>query len=173
MSFVSSKGNILCRLIKIELYKIFTIINRAIKGLHCILHEGLIGSYLYGSCGPMKKICSVLLTKHGGPLTTFNDLSHQISGPSGRRVLKLVRETVNFSLCKTSNIMCKLSLQLTYVCGEVGGGFSIQSPSRPVTRLQMNWDGFSGERAITISPLKDKHQGFNLTHWPLKDVAAI
>ena len=36
MSFVSSKGNILCRLIKIELYKIFVIINRAIKGLHCI-----------------------------------------------------------------------------------------------------------------------------------------
>ena len=35
MSFVSSKGNILCRLIKIELYKIFAIINRAIKGLHC------------------------------------------------------------------------------------------------------------------------------------------
>ena len=25
----------MCRLIKIELYKIFTIINRAIKGLHC------------------------------------------------------------------------------------------------------------------------------------------
>ena len=38
MSFVSSKGNILCRLIKIELYKIFAIINRAIKGLHCIAH---------------------------------------------------------------------------------------------------------------------------------------
>ena len=37
MSFVSSKGNILCRLIKIELYKIFAIINRAIKGLHCII----------------------------------------------------------------------------------------------------------------------------------------
>ena len=35
MSFMSSKGNILCRLIKIELYKIFAIINRAIKGLHC------------------------------------------------------------------------------------------------------------------------------------------
>ena len=35
MSFVSSKGNILCRLVKIELYKIFAIINRAIKGLHC------------------------------------------------------------------------------------------------------------------------------------------
>ena len=33
MSFVSSKGNILCRLVKIELYKIFAIINRAIKGL--------------------------------------------------------------------------------------------------------------------------------------------
>ena len=35
MSFVSSKGNILCRLINIELHKIFPIINRAIKGLHC------------------------------------------------------------------------------------------------------------------------------------------
>ena len=34
VSFVSSKGNILCRLVKIELYKIFAIINRAIKGLH-------------------------------------------------------------------------------------------------------------------------------------------
>ena len=32
---MSSKGNIFCRLIKIELYKIFAIINRAIKGLHC------------------------------------------------------------------------------------------------------------------------------------------
>ena len=37
VSFVSSKGNILCRLVKIELYKIFAIINRAIKGLHCTL----------------------------------------------------------------------------------------------------------------------------------------
>ena len=37
VSFVSSKGNILCRLVKIELYKIFAIINRAIKGLHCIV----------------------------------------------------------------------------------------------------------------------------------------
>ena len=36
VSFVSSKGNILCRLIKIELFKIFAIINRAIKGLHCM-----------------------------------------------------------------------------------------------------------------------------------------
>ena len=36
MSFVSSKGNILCRLIKIELYKIFAIINPVIKGLHCM-----------------------------------------------------------------------------------------------------------------------------------------
>ena len=36
MSFVSSKGNILCRLVNIELYKIFAIINRAIKGLHCM-----------------------------------------------------------------------------------------------------------------------------------------
>ena len=35
MSFVSSKGNILCRLINIELYKIFAIINPAIEGLHC------------------------------------------------------------------------------------------------------------------------------------------
>ena len=37
MSFVSSKGNILCRLINIELYKIFALINRAIKGLYCTL----------------------------------------------------------------------------------------------------------------------------------------
>ena len=36
---MSSKGNILCRLIKIELYKIFAIINRAIKGLHCICEK--------------------------------------------------------------------------------------------------------------------------------------
>ena len=36
VSFVSSKGNMLCRLVKIELYKIFAIINRAIKGLHCM-----------------------------------------------------------------------------------------------------------------------------------------
>ena len=42
MSFVSSKGNILCRLIKIELYKIFTIINCVIKGLHCTKQNPLI-----------------------------------------------------------------------------------------------------------------------------------
>ena len=35
MSFVSSKGNILCGLINIELYEIFAIINRAFRGLHC------------------------------------------------------------------------------------------------------------------------------------------
>ena len=51
VSFVSSKGNILCRLVKIELYKIFAIINRAIKGLHCTiicqwdLDRGLKGVY--------------------------------------------------------------------------------------------------------------------------------
>ena len=39
MSFVSSKGNILCRLIIIELYEIFALINRAIKGLHCTCIE--------------------------------------------------------------------------------------------------------------------------------------
>ena len=33
---MSSKGNILCRLINVELYKIFAITNRTIKGLHCI-----------------------------------------------------------------------------------------------------------------------------------------
>ena len=37
MSFVSSKDNILCRLINMELYEIFAMINRAIKGLHCIM----------------------------------------------------------------------------------------------------------------------------------------
>ena len=42
MSFVSSKGNILCRLIKIELYKIFAIINRAIKSLHCNYIDGFL-----------------------------------------------------------------------------------------------------------------------------------
>ena len=42
MSFVSSTGNILCRLIKIELYKIFAIINCAIKGLHCISISGAL-----------------------------------------------------------------------------------------------------------------------------------
>ena len=46
VSFVSSKGNILCRLVKIELYKIFAIINRAIKGLHCILKHNLRWSLL-------------------------------------------------------------------------------------------------------------------------------
>ena len=46
MSFVSSKGNILCRLVKIELYKIFAIINRAIKGLHCICNVTLVTSCL-------------------------------------------------------------------------------------------------------------------------------
>ena len=43
VSFVSSKGNIFCRLSNIELYKIFAIINRAIKGLHCIIR---VQSYL-------------------------------------------------------------------------------------------------------------------------------
>ena len=44
VSFVSSKGNILCRLVKIELYKIFAIINRAIKGLHCNLSINSLSS---------------------------------------------------------------------------------------------------------------------------------
>ena len=39
MSFVSSKGNILCRLINIELYKIFAIINRVIKGSPLYSHN--------------------------------------------------------------------------------------------------------------------------------------
>ena len=47
VSFVSSKGNILCRLVKIELYKIFAIINRAIKGLHCtVVTNGHPGIYV-------------------------------------------------------------------------------------------------------------------------------
>ena len=59
MSFVSSKSNILCRLINIELYKIFAIMNRAIKGLHCIKHvitsisqHGNIYLYLPTICEP-------------------------------------------------------------------------------------------------------------------------
>ena len=47
VSFVSSKGNILCRLVKIELYKIFAIINRAIKGLHCISIANALGRGYY------------------------------------------------------------------------------------------------------------------------------
>ena len=46
MSFVSSKDNILCRLINVELYEIFAIINRAIKGLHCIIYRPTIGCLL-------------------------------------------------------------------------------------------------------------------------------
>ena len=49
MSFVSSKVNILCRFINIELYKIFVIINRAIKGLHCSTNKGHPGDIFY-SC---------------------------------------------------------------------------------------------------------------------------
>ena len=45
VSFVSSKGNILCGLVKIELYKIFAIINRAIKGLHCMYILMMLASY--------------------------------------------------------------------------------------------------------------------------------
>ena len=41
MSFVSSKGNILCRLIIIELYEIFALINRAIKGLHTVSNHNI------------------------------------------------------------------------------------------------------------------------------------
>ena len=48
VSFVSSMDNILYRLINMELYKIFAIINRAIKGLHCI--EELI---LYHTTAPL------------------------------------------------------------------------------------------------------------------------
>ena len=51
MSFVSSKGNILCRLINIELYKIFAIINRAIQGLHCSWNQLWILSISMVSCG--------------------------------------------------------------------------------------------------------------------------
>ena len=55
MSFVSSKGNILCRLIKIELYKIFAIINRAIKGLHCICMSQFITG-IYRLCDQIKML---------------------------------------------------------------------------------------------------------------------
>ena len=50
MSFVSSKGNILCRLIKIELYKIFAIINRAIKSAGCtkIIQSNTVETLLKG-----------------------------------------------------------------------------------------------------------------------------
>ena len=61
MSFVSSKGNIFCRLIKIELYKIFAIINRAIKGLHCIVRS-LRGLTQYGRFG----VCEVYVTQLKG-----------------------------------------------------------------------------------------------------------
>ena len=50
MSFVSSKGNILCKLINMEPYKIFAIINRAInckKNIHWNLfpHFGTVLAY--------------------------------------------------------------------------------------------------------------------------------
>ena len=60
MSFVSSKGNILCRLIKIELYKIFAIINRAIKGLHCIKMTSC--QYRKSHCGDKMTIRSSIST---------------------------------------------------------------------------------------------------------------
>ena len=47
MSFVSSKGNILCGLTNTELYKIFAILNRAIKGLHCIFGCELDSHYTH------------------------------------------------------------------------------------------------------------------------------
>ena len=56
--FVSSKGNILCRLVKIELYKIFAIINRAIKGLHCTIIWTSAGISLIG---PLKANFSDIL----------------------------------------------------------------------------------------------------------------
>ena len=54
VSFVSSNGNILCRLVKIELYKIFAIIIRAIKGLHCIDKMWNFDTNLYISSYPIK-----------------------------------------------------------------------------------------------------------------------
>ena len=60
MSFVSSKGNILCRLIKIELSKILTIINRVIKGLHCncTCHISL-EIYMFLACNATSKMCLI------------------------------------------------------------------------------------------------------------------
>ena len=60
MSFVSSKGNILCKLINIDLYEILAIINRAIKGLHCImrLRYQMFGSVQFGSVRNSHRIYS-------------------------------------------------------------------------------------------------------------------
>ena len=41
VSFVSSKGSIICRLISVNFYKIFAIINRVIKGLHCTINQSV------------------------------------------------------------------------------------------------------------------------------------
>ena len=71
MSFVSSKGNILCRL-KIELYKIFAIINRAIKSLHC-------NSLLWLK---ISSTCAIVVLRNGRKIQNrINDFYNSV-GPS-------------------------------------------------------------------------------------------
>ena len=90
VSFVSSKGNILWRLVKIELYKIFAIINRAIKGLHCILTHFYVCFHVI--TGPLIKLqVADQLTCFSEKKTMFSFLSEHLrlvntrdSGDRGR-----------------------------------------------------------------------------------------
>ena len=68
VSFVSSKGNILCRLVKIELYKIFAIINRAIKGLHCnVENVSILWHHHEGTAVYAQQSIFILIFSHTKP----------------------------------------------------------------------------------------------------------
>ena len=93
MSFVSSKGNILCRLVKIELYKIFAIINRAIKGLHCILYQSkCLGSVKGGKDARShrwsKEILSFAISLYITSPRTYRLLTSVLFLPSESRIKK-------------------------------------------------------------------------------------
>ena len=134
VSFVSSKGNILCRLVKIELYKIFAIINRAIKGLHCTMMRSqpyliimsltvvsMLGSLIRSYLWWVHPLVNTDLWRHLVPVTvitvetldnTINFCSsthkrHSIARPKGRGMgclLWVQRATYCVDLSKLSSI---------------------------------------------------------------------
>ena len=88
MSFVSSKGNILCRLIKIELYKIFAIINRAIKGLHCNDdNEKMHPHFTSQFCVPMR--CMQTLNDNHVAFWGIHDVYIQLKCFGGRDIWRM------------------------------------------------------------------------------------
>ena len=97
MSFVSSKGNILCRL-KIELYKIFAIINRAIKGLHCTNKKlSMLPEH-------QSKVCLISMSSKTDSASLNSSISLIAPGnkklPWGNKIYKMLRPSLSVCVPK-------------------------------------------------------------------------